>query len=133
VLGAELVWHIVLVAALFACGVFGIFTYAVDRGYSVELARTIALNTLVVMEIFPLFFITYLGALQGVFGTRAVPFLDGALIVGVGVCSLRDHRDREAAPAAASRPQNDPNSVPSVTTATSATIGASTATMKMSK
>ena len=32
-------------------------TYAIDRGYSVELARTIALNTLVVMEIFHLFFI----------------------------------------------------------------------------
>jgi len=31
--------------------------YAMDRGYSVELARTIAVNTLVVMEIFHLFFI----------------------------------------------------------------------------
>jgi len=51
-LGGELVWHIVLVATLFACGVFGIFAYAMDRGYSLELARTIALNTLVVMEIF---------------------------------------------------------------------------------
>lgn len=48
---------IVLVAILFACGVFGIFAYAIDRGYPVELARTIALNTLVVMEIFHLFFI----------------------------------------------------------------------------
>ncbi len=56
-LGAELVWHIVLVAVLFVCGVFGIYTYAVDRGYPVELARTIALNTLVVMEVFHLFFI----------------------------------------------------------------------------
>jgi magnesium-transporting ATPase (P-type) len=37
--------------------VCGIYTYAIDRGYSVELARTIALNTLVVMEIFHLFFI----------------------------------------------------------------------------
>jgi magnesium-transporting ATPase (P-type) len=45
------------VAVLFVCGVFGIYTYAIDRGYSVELARTIALNTLVVMEIFHLFFI----------------------------------------------------------------------------
>ncbi len=56
-LGGELVWHIVLVAVLFVCGVFGIYAYAVDRGYPVELARTIALNTLVVMEIFHLFFI----------------------------------------------------------------------------
>jgi magnesium-transporting ATPase (P-type) len=56
-LTGELVWHIVLVAILFVCGVFGIYAYAIDRGYSVELARTIALNTLVVMEIFHLFFI----------------------------------------------------------------------------
>ncbi|WP_349261163.1 cation-transporting P-type ATPase [Povalibacter sp.] len=53
----ELAWHIVLVSALFLAGVFGIFSYAMDRGYSVELARTIAVNTLVVMEIFHLFFI----------------------------------------------------------------------------
>jgi len=56
-LTGELVWHIVLVSILFVCGVFGIYTYAIDRGYSVELARTICLNTLVVMEIFHLFFI----------------------------------------------------------------------------
>ncbi len=51
------VWHIILVSLLFLCGVFGMYHYAIDRGYSVELARTISLNTLVVMEIFHLFFI----------------------------------------------------------------------------
>lgn len=56
-LSGELVWHIVLVSVLFLCGVYGMFTYAIDRGYSVELARTIVVNTLVVMEIFHLFFI----------------------------------------------------------------------------
>jgi magnesium-transporting ATPase (P-type) len=56
-LSGALVWHIVLVSLLFLCGVFGIYTYAIDRGYSVDLARTIAVNTLVVMEIFHLFFI----------------------------------------------------------------------------
>lgn len=56
-IGGELAWHIVLVAVLFLCLVFGIFNHALDRGYSVELARTMALNTLVVMEIFHLFFI----------------------------------------------------------------------------
>ncbi len=56
-LTGELAWHIVLVSVLFLCGVFGIYAYAVDKGYSVELARTIALNTLVVMEIAHLFFI----------------------------------------------------------------------------
>ena len=56
-LSGELVWHIVLVSILFLCGVYGIYSYAIDKGYSVELARTLAVNTLVVMEIFHLFFI----------------------------------------------------------------------------
>ncbi len=56
-LSGELVWHIVLVSALFLCGVYGIYFYAAERGYPVDLARTMALNTLVVMEIFHLFFI----------------------------------------------------------------------------
>jgi magnesium-transporting ATPase (P-type) len=56
-LTGTLAWHIALVSALFLCGVFGIYTYAIDRGHSIELARTMALNTLVVMEIFHLFFI----------------------------------------------------------------------------
>jgi magnesium-transporting ATPase (P-type) len=56
-LSGALVWHIVLVSILFLCGVYGIHAYAMDQGYSVELARTLALNTLVVMEIFHLFFI----------------------------------------------------------------------------
>jgi magnesium-transporting ATPase (P-type) len=56
-LSGGLVWHILLVSLLFLCGVFGMYHYALDRGYSLDLARTIALNTLVVMEIFHLFFI----------------------------------------------------------------------------
>lgn len=56
-LGGELIWHIVLVSTLFLSGVYGIFTYALDQGYSIELARTLAVNTLVTMEIFHLFFI----------------------------------------------------------------------------
>ncbi len=56
-LTGDLVWHIVLVSILFICGVFGMYAYAIDRGYSEDLARTIAVNTLVVMEIFHLFFI----------------------------------------------------------------------------
>jgi magnesium-transporting ATPase (P-type) len=120
-LNGRLLWHVVLVGILFLCGVFGIYVYAIDRGYSLELARTIAMNTLVVMEMFYLFFIrniygtsltwkavratkvvwmavvavtvaqfavTYLPPLQAVFATAAVPFLDGLLIVGIGVALL---------------------------------------------
>ncbi|MDO8399049.1 MAG: cation-transporting P-type ATPase [Bradyrhizobium sp.] len=117
-LDAGLVWHIVFVSVLFLGGVFGIYAYAIDKGYSAELARSMALNTLVVLEIFHLFFvrniygtsltweavrgtkvvwltviiitvaqfaITYLAPLQRVFGTQAIAFLDGLLIVSVGV------------------------------------------------
>ncbi len=116
-LNTELVWHIVLVSVLFLAAVFGMYAYAIDKGYPAELARTIALNTLVVLEIFHLFFIrniygtsltwraaqgtpvvwgcviaitlaqfavTYAPPLQNVFGTRAVPLLDGLIIVAVG-------------------------------------------------
>ncbi len=117
-LNAELVWHIIFVSVLFLIGVFGSYQYAIAKGYSIDLARTIALNTLVVMEIFHLFFIrniygtsltwdavkgtkiiwlvvvtitaaqfliTYLPFLQGVFQTQSISFLDGLLIVGIGI------------------------------------------------
>jgi magnesium-transporting ATPase (P-type) len=117
-LTGDLAWHIVLVSVLFLAGVFGVFSYAVDRSYSIDLARTMALNTLVVLEIFHLFFIrniygtsltwraakgtkvvwatvigitaaqfavTYVPPLQRVLATEGVPFLDGLLIVVVGI------------------------------------------------
>ena len=52
-----LIWHIVLVSTLFLAAVFGVYTYSIDRGDAPELAQTMALNTLVVLEIFHLFFI----------------------------------------------------------------------------
>ncbi|MGD9592326.1 MAG: cation transporting ATPase C-terminal domain-containing protein, partial [Candidatus Berkiella sp.] len=57
IVGGELVWHIFFVSILFLCGVYGIFFYAVSLDYSIDLARTMSVNTLVVMEIFHLFFI----------------------------------------------------------------------------
>jgi magnesium-transporting ATPase (P-type) len=57
ILSSELVWHVVFVAALFVAGIFAMFTYALDRGYSLSLAQTIAMNTLVVLKTFHLFFI----------------------------------------------------------------------------
>ena len=57
VLSGELVWHIILVATLFIAAIFAMFTYAIDRGYSLPLAQTIAMNTLVVLKTFHLFFI----------------------------------------------------------------------------
>jgi calcium-translocating P-type ATPase len=57
ILSGGLVWHVVLVAGLFVAAVFAVFVYAIDRGYSLALAQTMAMNTLVVLEIFHLFFI----------------------------------------------------------------------------
>ncbi len=56
-LNGELIWHIVLVSVLFVFAVFGINQYAGATGHEPELARTMALNMLVVLEIFHLFFI----------------------------------------------------------------------------
>lgn len=57
ILSGALVWHVVLVAALFLAAVFAVFSYAIDKGYPLALAQTMAMNTLVVLEIFHLFFI----------------------------------------------------------------------------
>ncbi len=56
-LNSALVWQITLVSLVFLAGVFGVFRYAMEQAYSVELAQTMAMNTLVVMEIFNLFFV----------------------------------------------------------------------------
>ncbi len=56
-LGGELIWRVLLVSTLFLAFVYGIFSYAIDRGYPAELARTMAVNMIVVLEIFHLFFI----------------------------------------------------------------------------
>ncbi|MGZ0018259.1 cation-transporting P-type ATPase [Nitrosomonas sp. wSCUT-2] len=117
-LSGELIWQIVMVSFLFLCSVYGIFSYAIAQGHSIELARTLAVNTIVVLEIFYLFFIrniygtsftwkairgtkiiwltlaivtagqlafTYLPLMQTIFGTTAVPFFEGLLVIGCGI------------------------------------------------
>ena len=56
-LTGRLVWYILLVATLFLVGVFGVYRLALAQGYSVALAQTMAMNTLVAMEVFQLLFI----------------------------------------------------------------------------
>ncbi|MEQ8516217.1 MAG: HAD-IC family P-type ATPase, partial [Chromatocurvus sp.] len=84
-LGGELAWQVALVSALFAVGVFGMFSLGIEKGYSIELARTLAMNTLVVMEIFYLFFIRNIHGnsltLQGLRGTPIVWATVGAVTV----------------------------------------------------
>jgi magnesium-transporting ATPase (P-type) len=57
ILSGELVWHVILVAGLFIAAILAMFNYAQDRGYSLALSQTIAMNTLVVLKTFHLFFI----------------------------------------------------------------------------
>ncbi len=72
----RLLWRVGFVSVLFVMGAFGIFFYSIERNYSIELARTMVVNTIVVMEIFYLFNVRYIHGSsltwQGVLGTRAV-------------------------------------------------------------
>ncbi len=76
ILSGFLLWRTVLVSVLFAILAFGVFSWAEEAGRAPELARTIVVNTIVVMEVFYLFSVRYLRmtslTLQGVLGTRPV-------------------------------------------------------------
>ncbi|MBL8565235.1 MAG: HAD-IC family P-type ATPase [Hyphomicrobiaceae bacterium] len=81
ILSGFLLWRVIFVSVLFCAGVFAVFHWSLSRGMDVAGARTMVVNTVVVMEIFYLFSIRYLhGASltwQGIVGTRAV-------LIGVG-------------------------------------------------
>jgi len=76
ILDRFLLWRIGFVSLLFVTGVFGMFEWSMARGASVESARTLAVNTLVVMEVFYLFSVRYAHGTsltwRGVLGTPAV-------------------------------------------------------------
>ncbi|MCW5737519.1 MAG: cation-transporting P-type ATPase [Enhydrobacter sp.] len=84
-LSGRLLWRILFVSGLMVVGTFGIFAWAKSRGLPLETARTMAVNTLVVMEIFYLFSVRYVHGTslswQGVLGTPAV-------LVGVATVAL---------------------------------------------
>jgi len=75
-LDAEMVWRVILVSILFAAAVFGVFGWARAGGASLDYARTLVVNLIVVMEIFYLFSVRYLHLTAltwtGILGTRAV-------------------------------------------------------------
>jgi len=76
ILSPLLLWRVVLAAMAFVAGVFGLFYIAEERGASLEEARTIAVNALVVMEIFYLFSVRYVRGTSltwtAILGTPAV-------------------------------------------------------------
>ena len=61
ILTRELIWQTIFVSVLFAAGVFAVFAWAGERGLSQDTARTMAVNTIVAMEIAYLFNVRGLG------------------------------------------------------------------------
>jgi len=86
ILSGFLFWRIVFVSVLFVIAAFGMFEWAIRRGLSIEEARTIVVNTLVVLEIFYLFSVRFLHApsltWKGLLGTRPVLIGVGAVLLG---------------------------------------------------
>lgn len=82
---AALVWQILLVGTLFFLAVFGIYQYAIAAGHDVEYARTLAMNMLVGLEIFYLFFVRTMNlrsiTFDGIKGTRVVWLAVGVVVI----------------------------------------------------
>ncbi|SNY45555.1 plasma-membrane calcium-translocating P-type ATPase/potassium and/or sodium efflux P-type ATPase,TIGR01523 [Arsukibacterium tuosuense] len=69
-------WRVLLVSVLFTTGIFAVFNWAIAQQLSVDYARTMAVNTLVAMEVWYLFSVRYMQgpslSLQGIKGTKPV-------------------------------------------------------------
>ncbi|NKI35370.1 cation-transporting P-type ATPase [Wenzhouxiangella sp. XN79A] len=80
-----LLWRVGFVSLLFAGGIFGVFLWARGQGVDTDIARTMAVNALVVMEIFYLFAVRFLHrpslTLRGVLGT-------GPVLIAIGAVTL---------------------------------------------
>jgi len=85
ILSGFLVWRIIFVSLILVAGTFGLFLWEREHGASIELARTVAVNTLVMFEIFYLFSARYLLApsltYEGLFGNRYVLYAIGLLVL----------------------------------------------------
>ena len=84
-LSGFLIWRIIFVSAILVTGTFGMFLWDLEKGASLEEARTVAVNTLVMFQIFYLFSARYLLApaltYEGLTGNRYVLYAIGLLIV----------------------------------------------------
>ncbi len=83
ILSRFVLWRVIFVSLLFSAGIFGMFAFVQAHGANLEEARTVAVNTLVVMEIFYLFSVRFLSAtslsLKAALGTRPVLIAIGAV------------------------------------------------------
>lgn len=75
-LNPHLIWRIIVVSFIIMSGTIGLFLLEVEAGQSIEYARTVAVNTLVMFEVFYLFNTRYLSApvlnYKGLTGNRYV-------------------------------------------------------------
>ena len=85
ILSKMLVWRIVFVSAIIVAGVFGLFLWYRNQGADLAYARTVAVNTLVMFEIFYLFNTRYITQSvlnwRGLFGNPYVLWAIAALVV----------------------------------------------------
>lgn len=85
ILTSYLVWRVAFVSVILMSGTFGLFLWEMEQGASIEHARTVAVNTLVVFEIFYLFNSRYITASifnrAGLTGNRYVLIAIGVLII----------------------------------------------------
>ena len=81
----HLIWRVCFVSVILMSGTFGLFIWEMERGMSIEHARTVAVNTLVVFEIFYLFNSRYIKDnvfnWAGLTGNRYVLFAIAVLVI----------------------------------------------------
>ncbi len=80
-----LVWRIFFVSIILMSGTFGLFLWEMDQGASIEHSRTVAVNTLIMFEIFYLFNSRYITApvfnWSGLTGNRYLLIAIGILLI----------------------------------------------------
>ena len=85
ILTAYLAWRVAFVSVILMSGTFGLFLWETGHSVSIEHARTVAVNTLVMFEIFYLFNSRYITASifnrAGLTGNRYVLIAIGVLII----------------------------------------------------
>ena len=84
ILSGYMAWRILLVAVVMVAGTFGLYVWERESGASIETARTVAVNTLVMFEVFYLWNSRYIHApvfnRDGLFGNRYVLWAIGLVL-----------------------------------------------------
>ena len=85
ILNSYLVWRVAYVSVILMSGTFGLYLWEMEQGVSIEHARTVAVNTLIMFEIFYLFNSRYIRESvlnwEGIVGNRYVLIAIAILIV----------------------------------------------------